>query len=217
MSHGHTDHTMGLPALVQRLGSRRVPLILHPDACLDRKIFFRTGEVNLPAPKPSVLQHRNVELIKEIRPSLLVDDMILVSGEIERVTDFEKGFPPNHTDRNGKWVSDPLIMDDQCVIINVRGKGLVVITGCGHAGVINSIIYSQDLTGVQKVHMVTGGFHLCGGLFEKIIPPTIAELKKISPRWVMPGHCTGWFATHQIARAMPDEFIPNCVGTTLII
>jgi 7,8-dihydropterin-6-yl-methyl-4-(beta-D-ribofuranosyl)aminobenzene 5'-phosphate synthase len=68
---------------------------------------------------------------------------------------------------------------------------------------------------VQNVYAIIGGFHLSGALFEKIIPQTVEELKKIGPRYLIPGHCTGWMATHQIARILPDAFIQNSVGTTL--
>ena len=148
---------------------------------------------------------------------MLVDEMILVSGEVARTTAFEKGFSIHFAQRGDSWEPDPLIMDDQCAIINVRDEGLVIITGCGHSGIINTIHNAQAITGIQKVYAVIGGFHLTGPLFEPIIPATIAALKKIEPRYVMPGHCTGWSATHQIARAMPEAFIPNSVGTTLLL
>ncbi len=108
-------------------------------------------------------------------------------------------------------------MDDQCALIQVRDKGLIVITGCGHSGIINVIHNAQAITGVQKIYAVIGGFHLTGGLFEPIIPATIAALKAIGPRYVMPGHCTGWSATHRIAQAMPEAYINSSVGTTLIL
>ncbi len=108
-------------------------------------------------------------------------------------------------------------MDDQCAILNVRDKGLVIVTGCGHAGIVNTIRNAQALTGVQQVYAVVGGFHLSGRLFERIIPDTVAALQQIGPRYLMPGHCTGWVATHQLARAMPDAFIANSVGTTLVL
>jgi 7,8-dihydropterin-6-yl-methyl-4-(beta-D-ribofuranosyl)aminobenzene 5'-phosphate synthase len=108
-------------------------------------------------------------------------------------------------------------MDDQCLIINVRDKGLVIITGCGHSGIINTIVHAQALTGIQSVYAVIGGFHLSGELFEPTIPATIAALQEIEPNYIMPGHCTGWLAIHEIARAMPEAFIPNSVGTTLML
>jgi 7,8-dihydropterin-6-yl-methyl-4-(beta-D-ribofuranosyl)aminobenzene 5'-phosphate synthase len=163
------------------------------------------------------LRRENIEIIEEVGPSMVVDGMLLISGEVARTTDFEKGFPIHYANRHGVWEPDPLIMDDQCAIVHVRGKGLVIVTGCGHSGIINIILHAQALTGVDKVYAVVGGFHLTGGLFEPIIPVTITALQRINPRYVMPGHCTGWSATHQIASAMPEAFIPNSVGTTLIL
>ncbi len=218
LSHGHADHAMGLPGLVDRLGERGLPLILHPDAFLERKITLPNGTtLMLPAPKLNDYRHETIEVIQEVGPSMLVDNMILVSGEVARITEFEKGFPGHQAIKHGHWEPDPLILDDQCVIMNLRGKGLVIVTGCGHSGIINIIRHAQALTGIQTVYAVIGGFHLTGALFVPIITPTIAALEQIKPRYVMPGHCTGWQATHQIARAMPEAFIPNAVGTTLVM
>jgi 7,8-dihydropterin-6-yl-methyl-4-(beta-D-ribofuranosyl)aminobenzene 5'-phosphate synthase len=218
LSHGHPDHAMGLPGVVDRLGTRNMPLVLHPDAYLERKLVLPNGdEISVPAPKIADFRRENIEIIEEVGPSMLVDDMILVSGEVTRTTDFEKGFPIHYAQRHDSWEPDPLIMDDQCAIINVRDEGLVIISGCGHSGIINTIRNAQAITGIHKIYAVIGGFHLTGGLFEPIIPATITALKEIEPRYVMPGHCTGWSATHQIARAMPEAFIPNSVGTTLVL
>ncbi len=218
LSRGHADHAMGLPGLVDRLGTRNLPLVLHPDAYLERILVLPNGaEIGLPAPKIEDLRREYIEVIEEVGPSMLVNDMILVSGEVARTTEFEQGFPIHRAERNNDWEPDPLIMDDQCAIINVRHKGLVIVTGCGHSGIINTILHAQALTGVQTIHAVIGGFHLTGVLFEPIIPTTIAALEKIKPHYLMPGHCTGWSATHQIARAMPEAFIPNSVGTTLML
>ncbi len=218
LSHGHPDHTMGLPGIIDRLGRHHLPLVLHPDACLERKLVLPNGlEVQLPAPKINDFRRENIEVIEEIGPSMLVDNMILISGEVARTTDFEKGFPIHYACRDNAWVADPLIMDDQCAIIHVRNKGLVIITGCGHSGIINTIYHAQTLTGVNKVYAVMGGFHLTGGLFESIIPATIEALQQIAPRYVVPCHCTGWSATYHIARAMPEAFIPNSVGTTFVL
>jgi 7,8-dihydropterin-6-yl-methyl-4-(beta-D-ribofuranosyl)aminobenzene 5'-phosphate synthase len=217
LSHGHSDHAMGLPGLIDRLETLHLPLVLHPDAFLERKLVPPNGsEVNIPPPRKAELQCENIEIIEEVGPSMLVDDMVLVSGEVARTTDFEKGFPPHYAKRYDVWEPDPLIMDDQCVIVNVRGKGLVIVTGCGHSGIINSIRYAQAITGIEEVYAVIGGFHLTGGLFEPIIPDTVAALQKIGPRYLVPGHCTGWSAVHQIARAMPDAFIAYSVGTTYV-
>lgn len=217
LSHGHYDHTLGLSGLMERFGSQEVSLIFHPDAGLERKVVMPDGhEVIISPPKLADLGRGNITFLERNNPTLLLDNMLLVSGEIARTTSFEKGFPIHYTKRNGNWEHDPLIKDDQCIILNVRGKGLVIITGCAHSGIINTIRYAQTLTNISQIHAVIGGFHLTGGIFEKNIPDTVAELQEINPAYLMPGHCTGWSAVHQIAQAMPEAFIPSNVGTTLI-
>jgi 7,8-dihydropterin-6-yl-methyl-4-(beta-D-ribofuranosyl)aminobenzene 5'-phosphate synthase len=218
LSHGHADHALGMVGLLQRLGTRGLPLVLHPDAYLERKNVLPDGrEINLPPPKRSDLLKEGVELIEEVGPSMLVEGMVLVSGEVARTTPFETiGMPFQHALRDGHWHHDPMTHDDQCAIANVRGKGLVVVTGCGHSGIVNVVRNAQAITGVREVHAVIGGFHLSGPTYEPIIAPTIAALQEIGPTWLMPGHCTGWRATHAIARTMPDAFIQSSVGTTLI-
>ena len=218
LSHGHTDHAMGILGFLEISGRKGLPLIIHPDAYLPRKIILPTGlEINIPPPKRDELMDMEIELIESAGPSMLFDEISLVSGEVSRTTEFEKGFPIHYSKRNGVWVSDPVISDDQCLIVNVRNKGLVIITGCGHAGIINIIRNARKITGVEKVFFVMGGFHLSGAIFEKIIDPTIFELTKIDPRFIVPGHCTGYVAQHKIAHKLPKAFIQNSVGTKFVI
>ena len=121
LSHGHADHSLGLPGLVQRLGARNLPLVLHPDAYLDRKIVLPYGhEVQVPAPKKVDSQREYIEIAEETGPSMLVDEGILFSGEVARRAEFETGFAIHYADRGGNWEPDPLIMDDQCAIMNFR-------------------------------------------------------------------------------------------------
>jgi 7,8-dihydropterin-6-yl-methyl-4-(beta-D-ribofuranosyl)aminobenzene 5'-phosphate synthase len=200
-----------------RLG-RRLPLVLHPEAYLERKLVLPNGdEVTLPPPRRADLRREQIEVVEEVGPSLLVDDTLLVSGEVARTTGFERGFPLHWARRHGVWEPDPLIKDDQCAIVNVRDEGLLIVTGCGHAGIINIIRNAQAITGVARVYAVIGGFHLTGRLFEPIIPATVAALQQLAPRYVVPGHCTGWLAAQQIARAMPEAFIANSVGTRFVL
>jgi 7,8-dihydropterin-6-yl-methyl-4-(beta-D-ribofuranosyl)aminobenzene 5'-phosphate synthase len=216
LSHGHADHALGLAGLWARLGERRLPLVLHPDAYLERKLVLPNGdETRIPPPKRSDLAKENIELIEEVGPSLLLDGAVLVSGEVARVTAFEKGFPIHWAKRDGEWQPDPLIHDDQCAILNLRGRGLIVVTGCGHSGIVNVLLNARRITGVEKIHAVVGGFHLTGGWFDPIIPRTVEALKEIAPDYLVPGHCTGFAAMRQIANAFPEQFVFNCVGTTL--
>jgi 7,8-dihydropterin-6-yl-methyl-4-(beta-D-ribofuranosyl)aminobenzene 5'-phosphate synthase len=106
--------------------------------------------------------------------------------------------------------------DDQGLAVNVKDKGLVVIGGCSHAGIINTVRHLQRVAGGERVHAVLGGFHLTGSLFEPIIGPTIREMKRLGPDFVVPMHCTGWKAINQFAAEMPGQFILNTEGTTYV-
>ena len=195
-----------------------MPLLLHPDAFLERKLLLPDGhEVRLPTLDRNVLSHEGIEFIEERGASYLMGGLVAVTGQIDRSTSFETGFPIHYARVDGRWQQDPLIHDDQALVLHVKDKGLVVLTGCGHAGVINTIRHAQKLSGVQKLYAVIGGFHLTGALFERIIPPTVAALKELSPALIVPAHCTGWKAIHAIARELPQAFVPNSVGTRLML
>jgi 7,8-dihydropterin-6-yl-methyl-4-(beta-D-ribofuranosyl)aminobenzene 5'-phosphate synthase len=216
ISHGHSDHHGGLEGLIRRVGTQGMPLIIHPEAWRERKIIFPTGsELHLPPPSRQDLDREGVEVTEERQPSLIIDGTVLVTGQVERVTDFEKGFPLNYARSNGGWEPDPWIWDDQAVVVRLKDKGLVVLSGCSHAGSINVLRQAQRLTGEERVHALVGGMHLTGGLFEALIPHTLDELAAIAPRWLVPGHCTGWRATHEIARRFPEAYVQTSVGTQL--
>ena len=218
LSHGHTDHTQGLDGFLDRLGKRRLPILLHPDAFLKRRLVINDDKVvDLPPPSLRDLEREGIELLVERGPSFLVNGNVLVTGQVERTTDFETGMKNQQAEIDGQWQPDPWVYDDQAMIINVRGKGLVVITGCGHAGVVNILRHASAQTGIEQIYAVIGGFHLSGAAFEPIIPQTIAALQQFNPAVVVPAHCTGWRATHGIAHAMPEAFIPNAVGTTFVL
>ncbi|MBI2369418.1 MAG: MBL fold metallo-hydrolase [Deltaproteobacteria bacterium] len=188
--------------------------ILHPDAFLKRKNVLPDGhEVDLPPPNRRDIEAEGISVIEDKGPTLLIDGRVLVTGEIPRTTGFEKGFPPGRAEINGQWQPDPWIHDDQAIVINVRDKGLVVLTGCGHAGLINTLQHASNATGIKDIYAVMGGFHLTGTIFEPVITPTIQALKEIGPEIIVPQHCTGWRATFEITRDFPEAFVPNSVGT----
>ena len=218
LSHGHADHAQGLMGLIDRLGTRKLPLLLHPDAFLERKLIFPDGhELNLPPPDQRIISQEGIEFTEERGPSYILGNLVLVTGQIHRSTPFERGFPVHYARIANQWQQDFLIHDDQALVMHVKDKGLVILTGCGHAGAVNTIRQAQELTGVQKVYAVIGGLHLTGALFEPIIPPTIAALKELNPALIVPSHCTGWKATHALARELPEAFVPNSVGTRFIL
>lgn len=216
LSHGHADHHGGLEGIFQRIGRRKMPLVLHPDVWHERRVVFPTGnEISMPPPSHADLDREGVAIIEERGPSLLLDGTVLVTGQVERVTGFEKGFPLQQVHTDHGWEPDTWIWDDQAVACHVKDKGLIVLSGCSHAGAINVLRHAQRLTGIDKIHAFVGGLHLTGGIFESIIPPTIAELAAIGPAIIVPGHCTGWKATHEIARSLPGAYVQTSVGTTL--
>ncbi len=215
LSHGHIDHYTGLEGLVRSLGPTKLPLLLHPDARRDRKIVFPSGEELLtPPPSLNDLEHEGVTVIEERGPTLLIDRTVLVTGEVERETDFERGFPLQYWRAPTGWEPDFAVRDDQAMVMNVRDRGLVILSGCSHAGIINIIRFARRITGIERVLAVIGGFHLTGPLFEPLIDKTVDELVTIAPEVIVPGHCTGWKAIHQIARRLPGAYIQTSVGTS---
>jgi 7,8-dihydropterin-6-yl-methyl-4-(beta-D-ribofuranosyl)aminobenzene 5'-phosphate synthase len=218
-SHGHIDHAGGLLNLRKKMNPlHEIPLVLHGDAFKNRLVKFQDGRtIDLPAQDRSLLTNAGYSIIEKHSPSLWIDDRVLVTGEIPRINNFEKGFPNHYSEvEDGKLEADPLIKDDQAIILKVKDKGLVIITGCGHAGIINTLNYSKELTGEDSIYAVLGGMHLSGGLFEQIIPRTVVELEELKPRFVVPCHCSGLKAMTEIARKMPSAFIQNSVGTNYI-
>jgi 7,8-dihydropterin-6-yl-methyl-4-(beta-D-ribofuranosyl)aminobenzene 5'-phosphate synthase len=217
LSHGHADHHGGLEGMFRRIGRRGMPLVLHPDVWRERKIVFPTGvEMHLPPPSYNDLDREGVEIIEERGPSLVLDGTVLITGQVERVTDFEQGFPIQQArNAEGAWEPDVWVWDDQAVVCHINGRGLLVLTSCSHAGVINVLLHARHITGIEEVYGLVGGMHLTGGLMEPLIPRTLAELATIAPSVVVPGHCTGWKATHELARQMPSAYIQSSVGTRL--
>ncbi|MFQ5555289.1 MAG: MBL fold metallo-hydrolase [Acidimicrobiia bacterium] len=215
LSHGHADHHGGLEGLFGRVGGSRMPLVLHPHAWRERKIVFPDGEeIRLPPPSHQDLDREGWQIVEEQGPSVLLDDAVLVTGQVDRTTDFEKGFPLQHTRTDAGWEPDTWIWDDQAVVVHVRRKGLVVLSSCSHSGVINVLHHARRVTGVDVIHGFVGGLHLTGGLFEPIISNTVGALETLSPEVIVPGHCTGWRAVHSVAAALPTAYRPSNVGTT---
>ena len=215
LSHGHFDHAGGFDGLARLRGRSGLPLTVHPAVWTRRRLELPAGQgLEMLTLSRGALQREGFEIIERRQPSLLVGG-ILITGEVDRVTEFEHGMPQAHQawDGNG-WRHDPTVIDDQALVINVCGRGLVVITGCGHAGVVNIIRHAMRLTGVSKLLALIGGFHLSGPAFEPVIGPTVTALTELAPELIVPGHCTGWRAQHTLAAALPDAWVQTSVGTT---
>lgn len=216
LSHGHFDHAGGLAGLKRRLGRRGMPMVVHPQAWTRRRMAAPGSNANeFPTLSKRALATEGFDVIERRQPSLLVDGSVLITGEVDRTTEFELGMPPAHQAWSGtQWEKDPLVIDDQALVVHLRGHGLVVLTGCGHAGLINILRQARRLTEVQQVHAVIGGLHLAGPAFEPVIAPTLAALKEFAPTLIAPGHCTGWRAQHALAATFADAWVPSSSGTT---
>ncbi len=218
LSHGHFDHTTGLDGFIEAVGRPSLPLVIHPDSWSRRRLVIQGRDpVELPTISRRALAGAGLEIIEERQPSFLLDRSVLITGEVDRTSGFEPGFPPQQALRDGRWEPDPLVLDDQALIVHVAGQGLVVLTGCGHAGVVNITRYARRLTGVESVYAVLGGFHLGGPAFEPLIPRVCGELDRLAPSVLVPGHCTGWAAQRAFADRFPGAFIQSTVGTRLLL
>jgi 7,8-dihydropterin-6-yl-methyl-4-(beta-D-ribofuranosyl)aminobenzene 5'-phosphate synthase len=213
ISHGHYDHTGALYSVL-RQSSCRIPVHIHPAAfALRRKRRPDGTYTNLPSIMQDTVTHNGGILSLSTDPSVLADQMVLITGEIERTTSFEQGSPVLEAMEENRYVKDSF-RDDQSVILHLKEKGLIIISGCAHTGIINSVRYAQKISGIEKIHAVLGGFHLSGPYVKKIIPDTISALQEINPDYIIPMHCTGWDAQVCMAHAMPDAFVLSTVGTT---
>ncbi|MFJ2397341.1 MBL fold metallo-hydrolase [Streptomyces sp. NPDC087843] len=215
LSHGHFDHAGGLAGMADRLGPANMPMVLHPEVWTRRRILTPAGSANdLLTLSKRALTGEGFDVIERRQPSLLLEGAVVITGEVDRTTEFEHGMPPAHQAWTGtQWRHDPLVLDDQAVVIHLRGRGLVVLTGCGRAGVINILRCAQHLTAVDRVHALVGGLHLSGPAFETVIAPTVTALTDLTPELLAPGHCTGWRAQHTLAAALPGAWVPSS-GTT---
>ena len=216
LSHGHHDHVGAIAEILGALSKKPRPVVVHPDAFLDTRFHrFADGqEAPIPCIRKGVIEETGNKTIDGKSPVLLASDYILALGEIPRTNDFEKGMPTAYYKKGGQIYKDP-IMDDKGIVINIKDKGLVVITGCGHAGIINTLHHAQQVTGVERIYAVIGGFHLIGNIGETLIKRTIEEMKKIDPEVIVPCHCTGLKAIQAFEKAFPEAFVLNASGTTI--
>lgn len=220
LSHGHWDHAGAMKLALQRIragnGGRAVPFHVHPGMFHQRGMKLPDGSVRQmdDVPSASDLAGLGAEIVSTTEPQRLLDGLFHVSGEIPRVTPFERGLPGQvrRTAPDAPWESDELLMDERWIAVAVKGKGLVVLSACSHAGIVNVLSHARASFPGVKLHAVLGGLHL-SGTNEKIIPETIAALKGFDLAQIGAGHCTGWRAMAALGEAFGDEVLaPSAVG-----
>ena len=222
LSHGHWDHAGAMLRALQlvrdRNGAREVPCYLHPDMFRSRATKRPDGSF-LPmedvAP-PAQLTARGARPIVTRDAQTIAGGTAFVSGEIPRRSGFEVGLPGQHrrTLEGEGWEPDELLMDERFLAVNVRGKGLVVLTACSHAGVINVLSHARDCFPDVKLHAVMGGLHL-SGINERIIPQTVQAMAGFELDIIAAGHCTGWRAMTALVNSFGDrKLTPLAVGKT---
>ena len=220
LSHGHWDHSgamfLAIDAIRRGNGGREVPYYAHPGMFRPRGMRGPGGAVRPFDAVPGIgdLTDRGARVICVTEPQSFLDDMFLVSGEIPRVTAFERGLPGQvrRTDDGKGWEPDELITDERWLGLHVKGKGLVVLSACSHAGIVNVLKHARASFPDLPVHAVMGGFHL-SGTNEEIIPQTVEAMKEFKLAAIAAGHCTGWRAMAALSAAFGDKVLaPTAVG-----
>lgn len=219
ISHDHWDHEAAFIELMQAKRdemAKSVPLYLGEGFFAGTYAKRPTGQFQ----KLSVLNRAEVEKLGFVRivevtgPTSIVPGAYL-TGRVEQVTDYEK-VPANFLAKKDDEFVQEQFVGEQAVVMNAKGKGLVVLTSCAHRGVVNTVMHAQKMTGIDKVHAIIGGLHLTNAKPE-LIARTVADVKAMRPDFIVPTHCSGFEAMNVFAREMPDQFILNTAGTQYFI
>jgi 7,8-dihydropterin-6-yl-methyl-4-(beta-D-ribofuranosyl)aminobenzene 5'-phosphate synthase len=214
LSHGHWDHAGGLQAALGRIG-HPVPMHVNPGMFESRGFKLPTGTV-LPmadVPSPAALAEAGGEVVNDAAARTIVEDRFFLSGEIPRVTSYEKGLPPQvKRGRGGAWEPDPLVMDERFLAVHVRGRGIVVFSSCSHAGIVNVVTRAAAVFDTVPIHGVIGGLHLSGAANEQWIDATVDDLARFRLGRIVPAHCTGYRAVHRLIDRYRETVIPSAVG-----
>jgi len=211
LSHGHYDHTGGLPTMCSLAPNARLflhPAALHPKFAGDPNGNSRP--VGLPVESRQAIQQAGDRVVWTTRPTEVLDG-IFVTGEIPRLTPFENSPVAFFLDE-GCSLADPLI-DDQAMFFDTR-DGIVVLLGCAHAGVVNTLEHIQRITHDRPIHTILGGMHLLEAEAPRIAQ-TFARFRALDIRQLGPAHCTGVMPTARMRTELPDRCVVCTVGSSL--
>ncbi len=234
LSHGHGDHYAALLDVLKQIAgrprsrewhkdvtaeeildwmnSRKVPLITHRAAFRERWGIRKDGKKYGPRLVPrDEWEAAGADIILSEEPYQLGPGCWTTST-VPRPSFEKAGTPSSFAYRLGDEFIRDYVEDDQAIVIHIRDKGLVVLTGCAHSGVVNTVNYAKEISGVDRVWAILGGFHL-GRAKEEEIERTIDEIAAMKPQMIVPSHCTGFKAIARFANRMPDQFVFGVVGT----
>lgn len=213
LSHGHFDHYGGTLSALKAINKPNLPVFIHPDLFTPRAFGQNNLVVVSDNLSNAIVEQHGGDIIESADPLTIFDDMALISGEVPSITRYELGQPDEHRLENNQWHASPTVIEERCLILNIKNKGLCVITGCGHTGVVNALLHGRNLVNQQKIHFVMGGFHLAGPKFDDRIQPTIADLKLINPDFIITGHCTGRKTQAMLTAEFSNRHVPYGVGS----
>ncbi|KAK4974426.1 hypothetical protein LTR42_005070 [Elasticomyces elasticus] len=222
LSHWHRDHSGGMLkvlSMAEAAGAKPVAVDLHPARPDYRGIMTPMGPISLEAdPTFDEIAAAGGEIDKHDEAHNVLEDFFTVSGEIPRVTDYELGIKRGvrFTKETGKWEDDTLMKDERFLMCKLKDKGIVVFTGCSHAGVVNASRHALDLGSGSPLYAVMGGYHLADGEPE-LISKSVSDLKVLDPKLLLTGHCTGWRAKFEIQTQMPGRIVPSFVGSKFLL
>lgn len=212
LSHGHYDHTGGLKEVLVKTGPTEI--IAHPDIWAEK--YRRRDEeetyIGIPFSREE-LEAFGATFTLSKEPVWITDD-IVTTGEIPMVTDYEEIDPNLYVKEDGQFIPDPFL-DDRALIIKTE-LGLVVVLGCAHRGMINTLHHAREVTGVDVVHTVVGGTHLISASEERILL-TAAALQELGVARVGGSHCTGMPGAVMLAQQLGDTFFFNIAGTRITV
>jgi 7,8-dihydropterin-6-yl-methyl-4-(beta-D-ribofuranosyl)aminobenzene 5'-phosphate synthase len=215
LSHGHWDHYTSAVNILRQNQSRiagGTPFFVGEEA-FARRYSLRPGSTEFT--DIGQLKREDIEAlglkVVEVKTPVEIVPGAYFTGNIERVTSYEK-VPPIFQIKRGEKIEHDTLPGEQAVFFKVKGKGLVVLSGCAHAGIVNTIKQAQKVAGTDKIHAIMGGFHLINAKPE-LIQSTVADIKAMKPDYIVPTHCTGFEAIVTFSREMPNEFVLNTAGT----
>ncbi len=214
LTHCHYDHTQGVVKMLQQIGRNGIRVVAH--STIFRPHFITEPyerQVGIqPEDSRQKMEASGASVLLSKEPIQLMTGMS-TTGEINRRTDFEEVGIALKTREAGE-VKEDHMLDDISVVAKIRGKGLVVITGCSHAGIINILLQAKEMTGCDRIEGIIGGFHLIEAPEARILR-TVAELVRLKPARIIAGHCTGFRAQVELFNAFRDEFAPLRTGMRL--